>query len=75
MVKERSIIYKIIIRFTFIDGDSVGNTITRVQHDTGGTTRSVERQDSLNGNVHGRGVESLEHDLKDVKLLLERIQV
>jgi len=48
---------------TFVDGDSVGDTITRVQHNTSGTTRSVERQHGLDGNVHGGGVEGLEHDL------------
>jgi hypothetical protein len=29
---------------TFVDGNGVGDTITRVQDDTGGTTRSVERE-------------------------------
>jgi hypothetical protein len=48
---------------TFVDGDSVGDTITRVQDDTGGTARSVEGQDGLNGDVHGGGVEGLEHNL------------
>jgi len=48
---------------TFVDGDSVRDTITRVQHDTGGTTGSVERQDGLDSHVHGRCVEGLEHDL------------
>merc|ERR1719462_659743 len=48
---------------TFIDGDSVGNTITRVHDDTSGTTRGIEGQDSLDGNIHGGHVEGLEHDL------------
>ena len=48
---------------TFIDGDGVGNTISRIHDDTSGTSRSVQRQDSLDGNVHGGGVEGLEHDL------------
>merc|ERR1711975_43486 len=48
---------------TFIDGDSVGNTITRVHDDTGGTTRGVQGEHSLDGNVHGGHVEGLEHDL------------
>merc|ERR1712117_65425 len=48
---------------TFIDGDSVRDTISRVHDNTGGTARGIEGEDSLNGNVHGRGVESLEHDL------------
>merc|ERR1712024_218374 len=48
---------------TFIDGDGVGYTITRVHDDTGGTSRSVEGKDSLDGNIHCRHVEGLEHDL------------
>merc|ERR1712102_238675 len=48
---------------TFIDGDGVGNTIARVHDDTGGTARGVQREDSLDGNVHGGHVEGLEHDL------------
>merc|ERR1711988_1457200 len=48
---------------TFIDGDVVGDTITRVHDHTGGTTRGVEGKDSLDGNVHGGHVEGLEHDL------------
>jgi len=41
----------------------VGDTIAGIQDDTGGTTGSVQRKDSLNGDVHGRCVEGLEHDL------------
>merc|ERR1719264_1812345 len=48
---------------SLIDGDSVGDTVTGVHHDTGGTARGVEGQDSLDGHVHGGGVEGLEHDL------------
>merc|ERR1719379_1879630 len=48
---------------TFIDGDSVGDTITRVHDDTSGTSRGIKGEDSLDGNVHGGHVESLEHDL------------
>merc|ERR1712168_537389 len=48
---------------SLIDGDSVGNTVTRVHHNTGGTTRGVKGEDGLDGDVHGRGVESFEHDL------------
>merc|ERR1712131_93156 len=48
---------------TFIDGDGVGDTITGVHDDTGGTARGVQREDSLDGNVHGGHVEGLEHDL------------
>merc|ERR1712055_139796 len=48
---------------TFIDGDSVGNTISRVHDNTGGTARGIEGKDSLDGNIHGGHVEGLEHDL------------
>lgn len=48
---------------TFIDGDGVRDTITRVQDDTGGTTGSVQGQDGLDGNIHGWAVEGLKHDL------------
>jgi hypothetical protein len=48
---------------TLIDRDSVGDTITRVKHASGGTTRGIERQDGLNVNIHSRDVEGLEHDL------------
>jgi hypothetical protein len=49
---------------TFVNWDSVGNTITRVQHDTSSTTRCVQGKYGLNGDVHGRSVEGLEHDLQ-----------
>merc|ERR1719320_941807 len=48
---------------TFIDGDTVGDTISRVHDDTSGTARGIEGEDSLNGNIHGGHVEGLEHDL------------
>ena len=48
---------------TFVDGDGVRDTITRIEHDTGGTSRSVEGEDGLDGDVEGGGVEGLEHDL------------
>merc|ERR1719191_1260979 len=48
---------------TFIDRHSVGNTITRVHHDTSSTTGSVQGEYGLDGDVHGGGVEGLEHDL------------
>merc|ERR1711973_341092 len=48
---------------TFIDGDVVGDTITRVHDHTGGTTRSVKGEDGLDSNIHGGHVEGLEHDL------------
>jgi len=48
---------------TLVNGDGVGNTISRVQDDTGGTTGSVQGQDGLDGDVHGWGIESLKHNL------------
>merc|ERR1711921_26292 len=48
---------------TFIDGDTVGDTISRVHDNTSGTARGIEGEDSLDGDIHGRHVEGLEHDL------------
>ena len=48
---------------SLIDGNCVGDTISRVEHDTSGTSRGVQGEHSLDGNVHGWGVEGLEHDL------------
>merc|ERR1712078_108978 len=48
---------------TFIDGDGVGDTITRVHDNTSGTTRGIEGEDSLDGNIHGGHVEGLKHNL------------
>merc|ERR1719483_1485808 len=48
---------------TFIDWDTVGDTISRVHDDTSGTSGSIQGEDSLDGNIHGGHVEGLEHDL------------
>merc|ERR1719422_37799 len=48
---------------TFVDGDGVRDTISGVEDDTSGTTGGVEGEDSLDGDVHGGGVEGLKHDL------------
>merc|ERR1712055_846039 len=48
---------------TFIDWDTMGDTITRVHDNTSGTTRGIEGEDSLDGDIHGGHVEGLEHDL------------
>ena len=48
---------------TLVDGNGVRNSITRVENDAGGTSRSVQRKHSLDGDVHCGGVEGLEHDL------------
>merc|ERR1711970_1584073 len=47
---------------TFIDGDTMGDTISRVHDDTSGTSRRIEGENSLDGDVHGGHVEGLEHD-------------
>lgn len=48
---------------TLVNRDDVGDTITGVEHDTGGTTGSVQGQDGLDRHVEGGGVEGLEDDL------------
>jgi hypothetical protein len=48
---------------SLVDRDGMGHTVAGVHHDTGGTARGVQREHSLDGDVHGRGVEGLEHDL------------
>merc|ERR1711964_773618 len=48
---------------TFIDRDTVGDTISRVHDNTSGTARGIEGEDSLDSNIHSGHVEGLEHDL------------
>merc|ERR1740128_539888 len=48
---------------TFIYGDTMRDTVTGVHHNTSGTTRGIQREDSLDSNIHGGHVECLEHDL------------
>merc|ERR1719336_2811610 len=48
---------------TLVNRNTVGDTVTRVHDNTGGTSRGVEGEDSLDGNIHGRHVEGLKHDL------------
>lgn len=48
---------------TLVDGNDVGNAIARVEYDTSGTTGSVEREHSLDGDIEGGSVEGLEDDL------------
>merc|ERR1711992_201723 len=48
---------------TFINGDVVGDTISRVHDHTSGTTGGIEGKDGLDGNIHGGHVEGLKHDL------------
>merc|ERR1719391_1260575 len=48
---------------TLVDGHSVGHTVSGVEHDTSGTSRGVQGEHGLDSDVHGGGVEGLEHDL------------
>merc|ERR1719381_424208 len=48
---------------TLVDRDAVGDTVTGVHDDTGGTAGGVQGEHSLDGDVHGGHVEGLEHDL------------
>mmetsp|Transcript_94551 Transcript_94551/g.197513 ORF Transcript_94551/g.197513 Transcript_94551/m.197513 type:complete len:201 (+) Transcript_94551:785-1387(+) len=46
-----------------VDGHGVGDAVAGVHHDASGAARGVQGQDGLDGHVHGRNVEGLEHDL------------
>uniref|UniRef100_A0A8W7PQJ3 Uncharacterized protein n=1 Tax=Anopheles coluzzii TaxID=1518534 RepID=A0A8W7PQJ3_ANOCL len=59
---------------TFVDRDSVRHTVTRVQHNTGGTTGGVQGQHGLDGDVHGWRVERLKHDLGHLLTVSLRVQ-
>merc|ERR1719376_1981611 len=59
---------------TFIDGDTVGDTISRVHDNTSGTARGIEGEDSLDGNIHGGHVEGLEHDLGHLLTVSLRVE-
>merc|ERR1712128_195893 len=48
---------------TFIDWDTVGDTISGIHDDTSGTAGGIQGEDSLDGNIHGGHVEGLKHDL------------
>merc|ERR1712130_1088849 len=48
---------------TLIDGDTVGDAVTRVHHNAGGTAGGIKGEHSLDGDVHGGRVEGLKHDL------------
>jgi len=49
-------------RITFIDWDSVGNSITRINDHTSGSTGGVEGEDSLDRYIELWNTESLEED-------------
>merc|ERR1712102_55409 len=46
---------------TLVDGDTVGDTVTGVHDNTGGTSGGIQGKDSLDGDVHGGHVEGLKH--------------
>mmetsp|Transcript_10427 Transcript_10427/g.19962 ORF Transcript_10427/g.19962 Transcript_10427/m.19962 type:complete len:287 (-) Transcript_10427:86-946(-) len=48
----------------FVDWHGVRRTVTRAQHDSCCTSRSVKREDRLDGDVGSRGIEGLKHDLR-----------
>ena len=48
---------------SLIDGDTVGDAVSGVHHDSSCTSRCVEGEHGLDVHVHGRRVERLEHDL------------
>merc|ERR1712130_602869 len=48
---------------TLVDRDTVGDTVTGVHNDTGGTAGGIQGEHSLDGDVLGGHVEGLEHDL------------
>ncbi|KFV60883.1 hypothetical protein N341_06813, partial [Tyto alba] len=48
---------------TLVDGHGVGDTVPRVHNNTSGATGGVQGQHSLDGHIHGWGVEGLKHDL------------
>jgi len=50
-------------REPFVYGYCMRDAVPGVEDDTGGATRSVEREHGLDGDIECRYVESLEHDL------------
>merc|ERR1712106_853883 len=48
---------------TFIDWDTMGDTISGVHDDTSGTAGGIQGEYSLDGDIHGGHVEGLKHDL------------
>merc|ERR1719278_2152074 len=48
---------------TLVDGDGVGDAVPRVQDNSGGTAGGIQGEHSLDGDIHGRRVEGLKHDL------------
>jgi len=48
---------------TLVNWNNVGDTVTRVENDTSGTSRGVKRKDGLDGDVESWSVEGLEDNL------------
>ena len=59
---------------SLIDGDGVRDTVTRVDNDAGGPAGSVKGQDGLDGDIYGRRVEGLEHDLHHILFVGFRVK-
>merc|ERR1711988_997656 len=50
-------------RVSLVNWHSVGHTISTIHNHTSGTTRGIQREDSLDGDIEAAHVERLEHDL------------
>ena len=50
-------------RESLVNRNNVGNAVTRIEDDTSGATRGIERQNCLDGDIESGDVEGLEHDL------------
>merc|ERR1719217_1558302 len=61
-------------RVALVDWHSVRNTITRIHNDARSATRGVQRKHRLDGDVHGRHVECLEHDLGHALAISLRVE-
>jgi hypothetical protein len=49
---------------TFVDWYGVGNTVSRIHNNSGGSAARVQRQHRLYGHVHCGTSEGFEHDLR-----------
>jgi len=59
---------------TLVDGDGVGDTISDIEDETGGTTRGVQGEDGLDAHVGGGSVEGLEDDLDELLTVGLRVE-
>mmetsp|Transcript_43516 Transcript_43516/g.110202 ORF Transcript_43516/g.110202 Transcript_43516/m.110202 type:complete len:416 (-) Transcript_43516:4-1251(-) len=51
-------------RIAFVDRHGVRHAVARVHDDACGAAGGIQREHSLDGDIHGRHVEGLEHDLR-----------